>query len=119
MAIETERFKKKLLAERDTLEKELATIGRQNPEHPSDWEPTPKDREDTPVSRDEVADKIESFEENIALARHLESRLAEVRDALARIEENVYGVCRVCKKEIEEERLLANPAATTCKMHLK
>lgn len=118
MVIDTAQFKKKLLAEKDTLEKELATAGRRNPENPTDWEPTPKDREDSPTSRDEVADKIESFEENIGIVRQLEARLAEVKDALERIAEGTFGHCVVCKNQIELDRLDANPAATTCKAHL-
>ncbi len=111
-------FKQKLREEKKTLEVELATVARRNPENKDDWEPTPNNREVAPTSRDEVADKIESFEENIAITRQLEARLAEVRNALLRADNGAYGICIICHKDIEQDRLLANPAATTCKEHL-
>lgn len=118
MTTDTSHFKKKLLAEKDALESELATVARKNPTNPKDWEPVPDAREDIPASRDDTADKIESFEENIAITRQLEARLAEVRDALERIENRNYGRCISCGNAIETDRLHANPAAQTCKAHL-
>lgn len=111
-------YKSKLLAEKELVEKELATVGRQNPTRAGDWEPVAA-VDDRPAERDEVADKLESFEENVAIVRQLEARLAEIKDALEHIENGNYGYCVSCKKEIEPERLNANPAATTCKAHLK
>lgn len=118
MTIDTNAFKKKLLDEKELVEKELGTVGRRNPENATDWEPVAPEDE-RPVERDEVADKLESFEENVALVRQLESRLGEITVALQKIMDGTYGTCSVCGKEIERERLDANPAATTCKTHLK
>lgn len=39
---------------------------------------------------------------------------AEVRDALQRLDDGVYGVCTECKGKISQERLLALPFARTC-----
>lgn len=119
MTLDPTPFKKELLTEKDELENELATVARRNPQNPADWEATPEDRNVSTAARDEVADKLESFEENIAIVRQLETRLAEIKDALERIENGTYGHCTTCGKEIEEERLAANPAAKTCKQHLK
>lgn len=119
MTLDPTPFKKKLLAEKDELESELATVARKNPANATDWEPVPEAREEIPATRDETADKIESFEENIAITRQLEARLAEVRDALERIENGGFGHCTACGKTIETERLNANPAAQTCKSHMK
>lgn len=113
----THAYKSKLLSEKGLVEKELASVGRRSPTQAGDWEPVAA-VEERPAERDEVADKLESFEENVALVRHLEARLAEIRDALERIENGSYGHCISCKKEIEADRLGANPAATTCKQHL-
>ncbi len=118
MTSNTHTFKQTLLTEKDLVEKELSTVARRNPENSKDWEPK-ADTEERPADRDEVADKLESFEENVALVRQLEVRLAEIRDALERIESGSYGTCIVCKKEIETDRLGANPAAMTCKAHLR
>lgn len=116
--INLDTFKKKLLAEKELVEKELGTVGRRNPENAADWEPVAAVLE-RPAERDEVADKLESFEENVAIVRQLESRLGEITAALKRIEDGTYGACSQCGKRIETERLEANPAATTCKQHLK
>ena len=37
---------------------------------------------------------------------------------LKKIEEGSFGVCEINGDKIEEDRLLANPAARTCKKHL-
>ena len=50
----------------------------------------------------------EGLEEN---AEHL---LAEVAQALRRIDEGTYGTCVVCGRPIGEERLEALPYATLC-----
>ena len=114
-----QHFKSKLLAEKTALEKELGTVGRRDPVNPKDWEPVSSERESAPPDRDEAAEKIESFEENAAIVRQLEARFDEVQAALLRIGSGAYGRCAACNKEIEVERLNANPAAMTCKAHLK
>src|SRR3989344_6606271 len=118
MAIDTNIFKKKLLEEKELVEKELETVGRRNPDNAADWEPVAT-AEEIPAERDEVADKLESFEENVAIVRQLESRLGENNAALGKIHDGAYGLCAVCGKEIERVRLEANPAAATCKSHMK
>ncbi len=119
MPINTAIYKEKLLAEKNRLENELVTVARKNPENPKDWEPVSSERDSAPPDRDEATENIESFEGNIAIARQLEARLSEVTAALDRIAAGTYGICSVCGKEIEADRLGANPAATTCKQHLK
>mgnify|MGYP001569080021 CR=1 FL=1 len=118
MITNTDAFKKKLLEEKKLVEAELETVGRRNPENASDWEPVAA-VEERPVERDEVADKLESFEENVAIVRQLESRLGEINAALNGIRNGTYGICSACGKEIEAVRLEANPAALTCKAHIK
>lgn len=66
----------------------------------------------------EAADKIEELDERGEEVVTLSARLADVRDALNKIEQGTYGTCEVSGEEIEEERLEANPAARTCMAHL-
>jgi DnaK suppressor protein len=115
--IETKKFKDLLLAEQAKLESELATVGRKNPENPGDWEATPSYTEDS-ADLNDFSDSIENFETNTAILKQLEAQLTDVKDALSRIEEGIYGVCEVSGEEIEIERLEANPAARTCKSHM-
>ena len=67
----------------------------------------------------ERADRFEEFEENSAIMVPLKARLDEVNNALGRIEEGTYGTCSVCANPIEEDRLNANPAASTCIAHME
>jgi hypothetical protein len=39
-------------------------------------------------------------------------------NVIKKIDENKYGLCEVCGKEIENDRLEANPSAKTCKEHM-
>lgn len=112
-----EKFEAALKKELATLENELKSIGRKNPSNPSDWEAVP-DKMDTLASdSNDVADSIESYEENTAILKQLEIRYNEVKLALEKIQSNKYGLCSVDGKPIEIEKLEANPAATTCKSH--
>lgn len=116
----TEHYKKLLEAEQKRLLGEMKSVGRKEPGNPENWEGTEGDiAEDVDVSdENSVADKLEEFETRNAVETELEDRLQEVKDALARIDEEKYGICKVCRKEIEEARLEANPAAETCMAHL-
>ncbi len=113
-----ENFKTKLLNEKSLLEMELKTVGRVNPDNPSDWQPRSQGRDIDPAERNEVADRVEGFDTNRAILNALEIKYAEVTSALERIEKGTYGICSVCGQEIEKERLEANPGANTCMAHL-
>ena len=111
-------YKKALEKELGVLEGELQTVGRKNPDNPKDWEPTPTELNTLQSDEEEVADNIETFEENTAILKELEIRYNEVKSALERIAKNTFGKCSVCGKEIEEKKLEANPATTTCMEHV-
>ena len=49
-----------------------------------------------------------------ALIRMLDSRLADIDAALARIDDGTYGVCADCSTQIPPRRLEALPFATLC-----
>ena len=114
---DTTVYKELLDVEKEKLEKELSTIGRRNPSNPADWEALPDDtgQESDPG---DVADLIKNYEGNTAILKDLEVRYNQVLSALARIENGSYGICSVSGEAIEEDRLTADPAATTCKAHL-
>ena len=115
--MKTEHFRKKLEAEKVRLEIEMGSVGRRNPAVPNDWESIPSDIgvESDPVDQ---ADVVTSHETNNAILADLEARFDTVLEALARLEKGTYGTCEVCGEKIEEERLEADPAATTCKKDL-
>ncbi len=118
MKIELQHIKERLLKESADLEKQLATLGRKNPDNPSDWEAIkPADGVDE-ADEGEVADSIEQYENNSAELEQLEIQLKDVKSALEKIEKGTYGICEVGGEEIETDRLEANPAARTCKVHM-
>jgi DnaK suppressor protein len=49
-----------------------------------------------------------------ALLDRARARLAELEDAIARLEAGTYGTCEQCGGRIGPERLEARPATTTC-----
>lgn len=112
-----EHFKGRLAAEKETLEAELATVGRRNPSNPADWEPVPQEVGQEADPNDQ-ADLMEGLGENAAILTDLENRYNDVLGALERIEKGTYGTCLIGGEAIEEDRLEAEPAARTCKAHL-
>jgi RNA polymerase-binding transcription factor DksA len=118
MTIDTKRFKEILIKEQNILEGELKTMGRKNPENPSDWIATTPENGADEADDAEVADKIEQFENNSAEVEQLEKQLKDVKMALEKMENGNYGICEIGGEEIEEDRLKANPSARTCKTHM-
>jgi len=117
--METNKYKIILEAEKEKLLKELATVGQKNPSNLADWEAKPTNLDSDSADENEVADTIEEFEENSGILKQLEIQLNDVEHALKGIEDGTYGKCEVCGEDIPEERLEANPAATTCIQHTK
>jgi RNA polymerase-binding transcription factor DksA len=118
----TEKTKKELkeLLEKEMsqLQVELGSVGRINPSNPNDWEAVPDKIDIVKADPNEVADGIVSYEDNAGILKQLEIRFNEVKNALLRLEKGTYGICEVCRKEIDAKRLEANPAATTCIEHM-
>lgn len=110
-------YKAKLEEERTRLEGELSSVGRRNPSNPADWEAVPEEVGQEPDITD-AADQVEVFATNTAILNDLEIRYNEVLSALRRIDDGTYGTCSVGGENIEEDRLSADPAATTCKAHM-
>jgi RNA polymerase-binding transcription factor DksA len=114
-----ELHKESLEKELKQLETELKSVGRVNPENKADWEGTPGNTENIDdADENSLADKFEEYEERSAVETELEVRLNEVKRAIKKIEEGKFGICKICEKEIEEDRLQANSAAETCKEHI-
>lgn len=118
MTNNTEHYKKLLEKELKLLEKDLKTIGRINPDNPKDWETTPPETNTMGAEKEEIAEKMETYESDTAVLKQLEIKYNEVKEALARTYDGTFGHCTICKKEIENDRLEANPAAKTCKEHM-
>jgi RNA polymerase-binding transcription factor DksA len=120
--MDTQTYKEKLEREAEVLIGELKTVGRINPDNPSDWEAVSVDPEDVQDNRsdpNDSADNIEQYEENTAILKQLETRFNDVKSALTKIKEGRYGTCEIGGEQIEKERLDADPAARTCMNHME
>ncbi|MDP3661491.1 MAG: hypothetical protein Q8R17_01405 [bacterium] len=115
----TKHFEEKLTAELAELKAELESVGRKNPDNPNDWQATPEKMDTLTADETEIADSLEAFEGNTAILKQLEIRYNEVKTALARVGASTYGLCEKGGEVIESDRLEANPAATTCKAHMR
>jgi RNA polymerase-binding transcription factor DksA len=118
MTENTTEFKERLLLEKKSLEDQLATIAQPTAGNPDEWEAVQKDTEQEADPNDQ-ADHLDEYQENRAIVDVLNTRHREVIAALERIEAGSYGVCEVCNAPIEQERLEAEPAATTCMADIK
>ena len=98
---------------------ELKAIGIHNPENTNDWLAVPDDLDAEEPDQNLLADAIEGWNERNALVATLEPRYNSIVAALERIKNGTFGICEICKKEIEEKRLEANPAARTCTEHIE
>jgi RNA polymerase-binding transcription factor DksA len=116
----TDIYKQKLEAEKTTLEEEFRANGAIFNETNGDWDATPPALDNGDVSdENDVADRAEEYEERTSVVNTLEKRWHDVVDALAKIDAGTYGICEISGNEIEEDRLIANPAARTCKAHME
>ncbi len=109
-------LKQKLEEEKASLLASLAEVGTQDEN--GDWQAIPDQEAVQEADPNDVADKMEDFNERSSTLDTLEKRLKEVEGALLKIENGKYGLCEVCGNQIEEDRLMANPSAKTCKEHL-
>ena len=111
-----EKVKNKLQEERSRIEGELKNFASRD-EHDKDAY-NPK-FPDTTDKLEESAGEVAQFVDELALEGSLEQTLKAIDHALEKTEDNSYGICDVCKKEIDPKRLGANPSAATCVEHAK
>ena len=109
--IEIASYKKRLEEELTQLTEQLTAVGGQLKD--GDWIATPNQMDYETPEFDETADRIEEYQENVAILSELEPRYVQVKKALQRIEAGTYGTCEKSGGPIEKARLDADPAATT------
>lgn len=82
-------------------------------EKSGDWSAVPSQSANEPDSND-AADVAEDSIERQAEVSALETRYRNIQRALEKITNGSNPTCEICGKEIEPDRLTANPAARTC-----
>lgn len=103
----------RLEGEKARLEQELSQFAHRNAKSSGKAEfeanfPNLGDKED------ENASEVAQFSNNLSLESELEKALRDVESALKSLEEGKYGVCKYCKQEIDERRLIARPTSGSC-----
>lgn len=104
MAVDTEKYRRRLLAERDNFKQDI--VGRT--ELPVAFE------DDGVLDSADSATRDLSTDLEGRLMSMKSDRLEQINAALQRIERGDYGVCVKCGKEIDPKRLDAEPTALTC-----
>jgi len=57
---------------------------------------------------------IHTWEVNFVLSQRIEEKVNSIREALRRIEDGTYGICRRCRARIDRARLEIIPHAQLC-----
>ncbi len=104
-----EHFKELLIKEKERIEQELAALGSKNPNSPDAEYP-----ESGSNSEDDNAAEVTEFVDMLSVEARLEAELKDVEKALVAVEKGTYGICKYCGKEIDEKRLEARPASSSC-----
>jgi RNA polymerase-binding transcription factor DksA len=116
--LDKKKIKEALERERDVLLEEMKDMGKLNPET-GEWEAIPQEQSFPESDQNDMADRFEDFEARSSMIKTLEPRLTNILKALKGLNRESFGVCEICKKDIEQARLQVNPAARTCKKHLE
>jgi RNA polymerase-binding protein DksA len=110
-AVDTDRFRERLLEERSRVVDAIDNIHAENPGSIGE------ETQELTFQDNHLGDvATATFDREMAstLEENSSHVLAEINEALARIENGTYGLCGRCGKPIGEERLEALPWATLC-----
>lgn len=106
-----------LEALRATVRADLEQIAVENPTT-GDWEVRPDTTVHDEADENALADNAEEADLRVATLNELETRYRNITRALEKIADGTYGICELSGEPIEHDRLMANPAARTCKAHM-
>jgi RNA polymerase-binding transcription factor DksA len=107
-------YQKALLDEQERLIDSMSFLGHMQNEVTGDWTVAPAEEIDTMREFDSSSDRVEETLTNESILETLEERLKEISLALEKIEKDQYGKCEKCDKNIEDDKLKANPATKYC-----
>jgi DnaK suppressor protein len=108
VALDIPKIRAKLESEKQRLLVELEQLSEAG-------RPTEERREGSPFGkREEEATESLELERRLALEQGIKAQLADIENALAKIEAGKYGRCEVCGKPIEPARLEVLPQARRC-----
>ena len=105
-------FQKRLEEEKTRLSQELHTSGQEDPKKPGHFSATYP--ESGSNSEDDNAMEVAEFADDASIEARVESELRDVEQALKAIDNGTYGICKYCAQPIDEKRLEARPASSSC-----
>jgi len=107
-----EKFRARLLTERERLEAELQEIENRTARvSESERANELSAYEDHPA---DLASETFEREKDLAIGESVESLLNQVLIALEKVDRGTYGICDACNRPIKKARLEALPFATLC-----
>ncbi|MBI2041415.1 MAG: TraR/DksA family transcriptional regulator [Candidatus Nealsonbacteria bacterium] len=111
-----EELKDKLEKEKAALEGQLKTFADKDPNLKGDWDSKfPKfNGEFGGAALESAADEVEEYGTRLPVEHSMELKLRDINIALEKIGTKDYGKCEDCGKDIDEKRLMVNPAARLC-----
>ena len=110
--IDSAKFKEILLKEKQRLqEKERRIDLRNSSASEADEVSESADYDNHPA---DAATDTESRTKDLAFDENINFLLAQIDEALRKIEDGTYGACDRCNRTIDPERLKAIPYATLC-----
>jgi RNA polymerase-binding protein DksA len=109
---ELEKFRVRLLEERERLEAELQEIENRTARiSEADRASELSAYEDHPA---DLASETFEREKDLAIGESVQGLLNQVLIALEKVDRGTYGICDACSKPIKKARLNALPFATLC-----
>jgi len=106
-----EKIKKELLARKKEIGAELDRFTKEDKHAKAKHRPS---FDEIGSTNDDNAKEIDMYSTNLSVSKVLEKNIKDIDSALKRIEDGTYGICKYCKKEIGEKRLLARPVSSAC-----
>jgi RNA polymerase-binding transcription factor DksA len=108
------KLKQKLEKEKMSLEKELKSFANKDKKLKDDWDARFPNFNNNSVNLENEAAETEEYATLLPIEHALEVKLKNINLALEKIENNKYGKCEKCNKEIEEKLLEAQPETKLC-----
>jgi RNA polymerase-binding protein DksA len=109
---ERERFKKLLLAAKESLEAEVGQLQRDNLNRSQ--RESSGDLSGYSYHMADVGTDTFEREMELKIASEGSDRMKDIEDALKKIDDKTYGKCEVCGEKIGQKRLKAMPYARLC-----
>ncbi len=106
-------LKKALIEKKAKITAQLETFAGKSKDLKGDFDTKFEEIGDRP---EENASEVEVYENNLGVEHQLEKDLADINEALGKMDNGVYGLCADCGESqiIDIKRLKAFPEAKTC-----